>query len=62
LSEKSFERPGRKIRLFLVLGAFSLTIDRATNTAQQLTQRTVELQSHLVHGRFGFAQRGDLQE
>jgi large subunit ribosomal protein L28 len=33
-----------------------------TSGAQQFTQKAVELRSHLTHGCFGFAQRGDLQK
>jgi hypothetical protein len=42
--------------------AAPLPDQRATGGAQQVPQRAIELRRHSAGSRFGFAQRGDLQE
>jgi hypothetical protein len=44
------------------VAALSLANERAARGAQQVAQGPIELRRHSGSGRFGFAQRGDLQE
>lgn len=53
--------PGERAALDLVAAA-ALPHEGAAGGAQQVPQRAVELRRHSDHGRFGFAQCGDLQE
>ena len=62
--------PGPALRLFpdiasliqATLAASPLPDQRAAGSAQQIPQRAIEPRRHSARGRFGFAQRGDLQE